>query len=302
MSDSLQVILFYKKAVDEHLISFLAEKKAKLSQINMMGSDIIDRLIPFVTSGKTTRGSLSVYIYSLFKNTLSPEIFKSAAALELYHSGFLIHDDIMDKDSLRRGKLSIWEQYRKVSKDTHIGISQGINAGDLCFFMAQELLSDLHILGMVSRELQPVIIAQMQDVVSGKGEPMSKDEVLSLYRYKTARYTFSLSMAVGAILSQAPENVISLLIRLGESMGLLYQIRDDELSITGDTAITGKPIDSDLRNTKQTLATLLDGEELHDLKASLLEHSDHEIGALPISSLHKQELTDLVRFCLTRNK
>ena len=109
-------------------LSHTLPRKAKLSQINIWG-DSIDRLLPFVTSGKTTRGSLAVYIYSLFRKNLPPSIYKAAAALELYHSGLLIHDDIMDRDNLRRGKPSIWEQYSRASHDTHIGISQAINAG-----------------------------------------------------------------------------------------------------------------------------------------------------------------------------
>lgn len=302
MSDSLGTILSHKKPVDEQLISYLTEKKTKLSQINNWGGDVIDRLLPFVTSGKTTRGSLTVYIYSLFQKNTTTRIYKAAAALELFHSGLLIHDDIMDRDRLRRGKPSIWEQYSKSTHNTHIGISQAINAGDLCFFMAQELLFDRSTLSLVSRELQTVVVAQMQDVVSGRNRSLSKTEVLSLYRYKTARYTFSLSMAVGATLADTTQDNVALLLRLGESMGLLYQIRDDELSVEGDSTMTGKPVGSDEKNAKRTLATLLNSEELNDLKVSLLEHSDHEIDLLPISHIHKKELTSLVRYCLTRDK
>lgn len=302
MTDALTEILKYKKDVDNYLATYLAGKKSKLIQVNTFGGDVIDRLIPFVTSGKTTRGSLAVYIYSLFQKTISPDIYKAASALELYHSGFLIHDDVMDRDTLRRGKPSIWEQYRVSSGDIHTGISQAINTGDLCFFMAQELLTDIRLYEVVSRELQPVIVAQMQDMMSGKSASMSKEDVMSLYRYKTARYTFSLSMSVGAMLAGAGQDNIDILDRLGESMGLLFQIRDDELSVEGESAITGKPTGSDLRNEKQTLATLLNSDELNDLKVSLLEHSDHEIDRLPVSDAHKKELTALVRFCLTRSK
>ncbi len=302
MNDSLHAILSHKKKVDDHLISYLIQKKAKLSQINSWGTDVIDRLMSFATSGKTTRGSLTVYIYSLFKKRESLDIYNAAAALELFHSGFLIHDDIMDRDNLRRGRPSIWEQYSRKTHDLHTGISQAINTGDLCFFMAQELLADMHLLGLVSRELQPVIVAQMQDAVSGRIQSLSKDEVLSLYRYKTARYTFSLSMTVGATLAGATHDTISLFDRLGESMGLLFQIRDDELSVAGDSSITGKPTGSDEKNAKLTLATLINSEELNDLKSSLLEHCDHEISLLPIAQSHKDELTHLVRYCLTRDK
>lgn len=302
MADSLTEILKHKKGVDNYLVTYLTSKKSKLVQINTFGGDVIDRLIPFVTSGKTTRGSLAVYIYSLFQKNTPPDIYKAASALELYHSGFLIHDDVMDRDTLRRGNPSMWEQYRVSSGDIHTGISQAINSGDLCFFMAQELLTDIRLYEVVSQELQPVIVAQMQDMMSGKNASMSKEEVMSLYRYKTARYTFSLSMSVGAILAGATQGNIDLLDRLGESMGLLFQIRDDELSIEGDSTVTGKPTGSDQRNEKQTLATLLNSDELNDLKVSLLEHCDHEIDLLPVSDAHKSELTALVRFCLTRNR
>lgn len=302
MGDSLSSILSHKKQVDEQLVLYLTEKKTKLSQINSWGADVIDRLLPFVTSGKTTRGSLTVYMYSLFQPELPNVIYKAAAGLELFHSAFLIHDDIMDQDRLRRGKPSMWQQYTDKSNATHIGISQAINAGDLCMLMAQELLSDEHVLHFAAQELQHVVIAQMQDVMSSRTATLSKDEVLTLYRYKTARYTFSLSMSIGATLAGASTETVVLLDRLGESMGLLFQIRDDELSVEGDSTITGKPVGSDEKNAKLTLATLLNSEELNDFKVSLLEHCDHEIDVLPIDPSHKKELTALVRFCLTRNK
>lgn len=302
MSDVVDAILSHKKDIDAHLVTFLKNKRVSLSRIHRLGGDVIDRLIPFTTSGKTTRGSLAVYIYSLFAKHPSPRIYDAAAALELFHSGFLIHDDIMDKDKLRRGRASIWEQYRRASHNTHRGISQAINAGDLCFFLAQELLADVHLLPFISSELSFVAIAQMQDVENNRNKPASKKEILTLYRYKTARYTFSLSMAVGATVANAKGAHIATLMRLGESMGLLYQIRDDELSVYGDASVTGKPVGSDERNKKQTLAFLLNSEELGDLKSTHIQHCDDEIDSLPLSSLHKKELTALVRFCLCRNK
>lgn len=297
----VDAILSHKKDIDAHLVSFLKQKRVSLSRIHHLGGDIIDRLIPFTTSGKTTRGSLAVYIHSLFTKRRPPGIYDAAAALELFHSGLLIHDDIMDNDTLRRGSDSMWEQYRRVSRDTHIGISQAINAGDLCFFLAQELLAESHLLPFISRELGIVAIAQMQDVDSNRAKPVSKEDILSLYRYKTARYTFSLSMAVGTMVAGATKNTIATLERLGESMGLLYQIRDDELSVYGSSTVTGKPVGSDQRNEKFTLATLLNSEDLADLKSTHIQHCDDEIDSLPLSATHKKELGALVRFCLTRD-
>ena len=66
MDDVVSKILSHKKNIDAHLVSFLKQKRISLAHIHDVGGDVIDRLIPFTTSGKTTRGSLVVYIYSLF--------------------------------------------------------------------------------------------------------------------------------------------------------------------------------------------------------------------------------------------
>lgn len=302
MSDIVNSILLHKKDIDDRLVSYLTKKKKLLSQINSYGGDVINRLILFTTSGKSTRGSLSVYTYRLFTHNETSNIYDAAAALELYHSGFLIHDDIMDEDRLRRGRKSIWEQYRHITHSKYKGMSQAINAGDLCFFLAQELLSDTDLSIFTAREFAYVVIAQMQDVENTKGKIVTSDEIVTLYRYKTARYTFSLSMTVGARLAGVERVTIETLQRLGESMGLLYQIRDDELSIYGNSAITGKPLYSDIRNEKQTLAELLNSEDINDLKSEHMEHCDREIAKLPILDKHKEELRELVIFCLQRKK
>ncbi len=302
MAEALDTILMHKKEVDAAIIAYLENKRNTMSLINGWGSDVIDRLITFTTSGKSTRGSLAIYIYTLFQKKASQEILDAACALEFFHSGFLIHDDIMDTDELRRGRPSIWEQYRTLTGKFHTGISQAINVGDLCLFMGNELAVKSGITDLVSQELPPVIIAQMQDVHRCTDKALSKDDVISLYRYKTARYTFSLSMAAGATIARCPQDTIDIFDRLGESMGLLYQIRDDELSVEGASVVTGKPVGSDERNDKQTLARLLDSEEMNDLKVSLFEHCDDEIAILPVEKNHREELASLVRFCMTRKK
>ena len=312
MTTTLDQILTHKQRVDAHLTDFLRAKKTTLSKVNHWGADIMNRLAAFVVSGKTIRGSLAVYTYALFQNKYPAFLYEASSALELFQAGFLIHDDIMDRDTLRRGKASIHEQYtmlereRKGEDADHFGISMGINAADLCFFLGYELLCALphadSLYQIIGKEMQLVVVAQMQDVESNaRSNTLTAESVLSLYRYKTARYTFSLPMTIGAILAQANADIIMRLDRLGESMGLLFQIRDDELSIQGDSAITGKPVGSDEKNAKQTLATLLTGEEINELKSSLLEHSEQEIDSLPIPKAKKTELTALLKYCLTRN-
>ena len=165
----------------------------------------------------------------------------------------------MDKDTVRRGLEAIHVQY---------GEAIGICVGDLLFFLGYELLTP-SVIALASREFANVAVAQMQDV-SGGGD------TLATYTYKTARYTFSLPMMAGAILAGADKNTTDLLEKLGEAMGLLFQIRDDELD-----------------ESKSKLA---------NLKPERTQRANDIILKLSIAESHKKELAALVDFCQNRTK
>lgn len=252
----------YKNIVDTRLERFLRDKQKDLRLVNSWGSDAVERLLPFVTAGKTIRGSLVLYSYSLFQKSSSELVVNSAAALELYHSGFLIHDDIMDGDTERRGKPSLHVQYQSDAL--------AMCAGDLCIFLGYQLLPS-QVQKYVSEELAVVTIAQMHDVIGVK----TQQERLSLYKYKTARYSFSVPLSVGAQLAVAPDETIIQLETLGEALGILYQMRDDELD-----------------NAKDMLPSAVQVE--------YIAHATKTIDELPIEQAHKLELVDLLTFCHNR--
>lgn len=231
----------YKPLVDAKLKQYLRPKT----------------LLPFVTAGKTIRGCLVLYSYLLFKKTVHDRVLNAAAAMELIHSGFLIHDDIMDNDSIRRGMKAIHVQY---------DVPQAICIGDLLFFLGYGLL-DPRVIPFTSRELAGVAIGQMRDI-------RKEADILTTYKYKTARYTFSLPFMIGATLAGAPKPFVSKLEKLGESLGLLFQIRDDELD-----------------HEKTTL--------LH-LKSELSQKAKNIIRNLGINKTHKHELAALLTFCQNR--
>jgi geranylgeranyl diphosphate synthase type I len=94
----------------------------------------------------------------------------------------------------------------------------------------------------------------MQDVYfSISRHAVQEHEILNLYRFKTARYTFSIPLVTGAIASRADEKTISLLEKLGEHLGIIFQIKDDELGLFGTEEETGKPVGTDIREGKKTL-------------------------------------------------
>lgn len=321
MSQGLEAILAYKPVIDKRLQTYLTGKKRKLSAVNSWAEDVIDRLMPFATSGKTVRGSLVLYTYRLFEKSTPSFVLDAAAALELLHSGLLIHDDIMDRDRLRRGKPSLFAQYETLARQNrqsdaaHFGISQAINAADLCYFLGYDLLSGAshtssELLPRVNHELSSVVIAQMQDVYGSIADrAFTEAEILALYRYKTARYSFSLPFTVGALLAKQSPKVIDNFITLGEHIGLLYQLRDDALNAAGDEKVTGKSVGSDAREHKQTyLAWLRTTYQeraqtlLQQKMQELFDRAKEIIHVLPITAAQQKSLIDLATFSLRREK
>ena len=243
-------------------------KSEELAHLNPFGGDVCMRLANFACQGKMIRGALVFLAHSMWSEEQTQAESDVGAAMELMQTALLIHDDIMDRDSTRRGHATIHFQYAERAKEQtltdalHVGESMGICAGDVAIFLAFELLSNINadegvrreVLRLCAREMAQVGIAQMQDVYwGGAAAAVDEEKILRLYLHKTGRYTFSLPLMLGGILAGQTQNVISTLEQIGEHMGIAFQIRDDELGLFGDEQRLGKPIGSDVREGKKTL-------------------------------------------------
>jgi geranylgeranyl diphosphate synthase, type I len=263
------------------LRGFFLEKRDELARVNPLGRDAAERLVEFTLRGKMVRGCLVHLGWSIGGGEgaggtaggaggttadQAASVAAAGAAMELFQSGPLVHDDIMDRDAVRRGQPSIFQQYAQMADreghadPAHVGQAQGICAGDVACFMAFELLARVRaaalggVLALCARELSAVGIAQMQDVAWGASKDgVTVDEILKMYRYKTGRYSFSLPLVTGALIAGARAEVREKLEACGESLGLLFQLRDDELGLFGDEEELGKPVGSDIREGKKTI-------------------------------------------------
>ena len=267
----MSVNQFFEKcrsSIEGYVREFISCKKGELSAVNIWGKDLMGRFSGFITQGKMIRGGLVILSYLMFEKDTPGEVIKTAAAIELIHSSLLIHDDIMDRDHVRRGEKTIFSQYEELGKNEghpdpgHFGVSFGICAGDIGFFIAFEIISELQlkpeikekICTLWSKELVYVGLAQMQDIyLSNCKADTEEDEILNLYRYKTARYTFSLPLMTGALLAGQDEKMILCLEKIGERMGIIFQIKDDELGLFGTEKEIGKPVGTDIEEGKKTL-------------------------------------------------
>ncbi len=177
-------------------------------------------------------------------------------AVELLQSYFLIHDDWMDQDRMRRGGPAVHAALEAHFPSTHLAASGAVLAGDYTLALATRVLGRAE----PAPERWPALLqryAQMQlDAVVGQkldvlGDGENLDEV---YRLKTASYTVQGPLALGMLLGPAePRWPASQLADFAVPLGIAFQLRDDLIGAFGEPALTGKPRGSDLVAGKRTL-------------------------------------------------
>lgn len=227
--------------------------------------DLLRRMQAFANSGRLLRGSLLCYMYHASSGRQPTKtVYKAAASLELAHAGLLIHDDVMDQDVMRRSKPSMHKQYQEYATDHRLteqqrfGENMAICVGDYALFSAIELMAeagvDPKIIAIFARQLATVCVGQMQDVYSAVSPTApSKAAIYKTMQTKTAAYSVSLPLVLGATMAGAPSGTVKKLHELGLHIGTIFQIRDDELGVFGDDQVLGKLVGSDIREGKKTL-------------------------------------------------
>ena len=233
-----------------------------LQQKDFPNKQLLQSLQAFNLKGKLLRGMLVLLINKMEGGQINEKVLNVATAMELVHSGLLIHDDIMDKDLFRRGFPTIHKSF---------GQSMAICAGDWLFCKAIELIDDNELIKIMSVGVQQVMHGQILDVFfSETNNNPNQSTILDIYRKKTAFYSFSLPFKLGAMLQKASLKKLDILNSLGENLGLIFQIKDDEMGIFGDEKATGKPTGSDIRENKKTLLRLLLFESFNTLEKKVL--------------------------------
>lgn len=253
----------YTDSIRSTITSFLNGMKGFVG-VSRWGKDVQERLVTFVPNGKLVRSNLALTTAELLGVTIEECHIQAASSLEFFHSSLLIHDDIIDKDDLRRGQRSLPKQYRDLTSEyePHLGTSLAICAGDIGFFFAYELIGtaklepkqQVDIMTMLSKEMALVGQAEMEDTYLGYDHTsLTLEQIIDVYRFKTARYTFSLPMMIGALLANKESNEVNRLEELGECIGIIFQIKDDLIGLIGKEEKIGKPVGSDIAAYKKTV-------------------------------------------------
>lgn len=185
-------------------------------------------------------------------------LFDAAAALELLHGYFLVHDDWMDGDLLRRGGPSVHAALRKRFGNDHLGDAAAILAGDWGVAVATEWMARLDVDGKTLKaalscfaEMQlAAVVGQVRDLLA------VDDDVELTYRLKTASYTVSGPLLLGAILGCGTPAQLKSIAQFALPIGVAFQLRDDSIGVFGSPEATGKPFASDIRAGKRTAIVL----------------------------------------------
>ncbi len=192
------------------------------------------------------------------------------ACVDLLHGAFLIHDDIIDRDDVRRGQPTIHAAVRDEYDDAHLGTSVAIVAGDLGINGALQLLLDSDLEdGLVRRGLQ-LLAAAAQETIIGEildishvAEPEPDLEQVRLSNHlKTSEYSFGTPLKLGALAAGRDPRPMK---PIAHALGCAYQAADDIAGVVGDSAITGKQAAGDLVHGRATLMTTrMQGDEGRD--------------------------------------
>jgi geranylgeranyl diphosphate synthase type II len=222
----------------------------------------------YTAGGKRLRSYMTLLTYEAFSHKSADAILPAAAAQELLHIAMLIHDDIIDRDTIRYGVKNVVRQYLDHYEELieneqdrqHYANSAAILAGDL-------LLSQSYIL-VAETQVDPRLILQTQRLLSNAvfnvigGELLDTEaafrgadsaDPLVIAQQKTASYSFVTPFLIGATLAEVSSLQRTILEQLGEQLGIAFQLRDDILGVFGDQTATGKSTDGDIKEGKRTL-------------------------------------------------
>jgi geranylgeranyl diphosphate synthase type II len=219
--------------------------------------------------GKRFRPALFAAGYRAWGGTDRLAAAAVGASIELLHTAFVVHDDVIDGDDLRRGRPNVSGSHAGHAGSTgaapdrarEFGVAAGILAGDLALAAAIRTLATCPVdpatlralLDLFDRVLHVSAAGELADVWVGVStEEPTVQEALLLAERKTGEYSFALPLEAAALLAGAPSASVTASRAVGRALGVAYQLADDLQGVFGDPEVTGKSALSDLRSGKQT--------------------------------------------------
>lgn len=270
MSDAAARVDVGTDAFDARLAEILTRMSERSRAFSAPYAQLWKSLEQMADGGKKVRPRLLLGAYEALGGIDERAAVDAACAMELLHMALVIHDDVIDKDVIRRGEMNITGSFaseamvRGASRRaaTAWGETSSLLAGDLALTLAHSLLARLE----VPEDRRRAVLDVYDDTVfeSAAGEhrdvwlslhldESSPQDVLAMIDQKTAAYSFRAPLVTAAVLAGADTALTEELAAIARRIGMVYQLRDDVLGLFGDEHETGKSTLSDLREGKETL-------------------------------------------------
>jgi len=258
-----------RKNIENNIRTFIKKVK-KDYPFESISPTLYEAILEFsLRKGKRIRPLLFILSYKGYcpvRKKIPPSLYYGSTSIELLHNFMLIHDDIIDRSDLRRGKPTlhkILEKTVKTKEKEKLGCDLGIVAGDIIYALSIEsFLSIQESPQKKERALKYFVqtaaftaMGEFLDTIQGMDRLKKVEErhVFLNYNLKTARYTFMGPLIVGATLAGADQKEITKLSKFGQSLGQAFQIQDDIIGMFDSQKSIGKSILSDLAESKKTL-------------------------------------------------
>jgi len=257
-------------ALEASVRSGLASVEALLHETVKSDVDFVTRASRhLVDAGGKRFRPLLVLLASQFGDPEAPGVVPSAVVVELAHLATLYHDDVMDEADVRRGAVSANARW-----DNTVAIL----TGDFLFARASDILADLgpEAVRLQARTFERLVTGQIRETVGPVDDEDPVDHYLSVLADKTGSL-IATSGRFGAMLSGADESTIDVLTNFGERIGVAFQLSDDLLDVTSETAVSGKTPGTDLREGIPTLPVLLTRRASRPEDARLLALLDGDL-------------------------
>lgn len=258
------LLLATKQAVDAYIMGRIRDRISQAAVVHPRYERLwreIARI--YQAGGKRVRPYLTVVGYGKLDTAIVPV----AAAQELLHVAMLVHDDIIDQDTMRHSQATINGTYETdyapllpAQQTTHYANSAALLAGDALLSEAYRLVQSAPFSSSVIRQLSERLSQSVFEAIGGElidveaGFIMTERfDPMTIYRYKTASYSLVGPLVSGALCAEVDEATRDILQEFGTQCGIAFQLQDDLIGMFGDEATTGKSADTDVREGKRTL-------------------------------------------------
>jgi|TARA_B110000503_G_C7104987_1_gene395503 octaprenyl-diphosphate synthase len=251
------LMLPFHQAVEKELSGvnelIVSQLQSDVGLVENIGRYIVD------AGGKRLR-PVVVLLSALANDYQGADHLKMATVIEFIHTATLLHDDVVDVASLRRGRQTANAQW---------GNAPSVLVGDFLYSRAFQMLVEIEnmpIMSVMANATNVISEGEVQQMTNA-GNPEISEEIYRQVIYRKTAKLFEAAAQVGACLAETHEDAM---IAYGKHLGMAFQIADDVLDYQGDIEVTGKNIGSDLAEGKMTLPLIFARDNAESGDASLI--------------------------------